>query len=201
MTHEDSHIQTMRHRVYRLLHTPIDMALFALFIITCLTISALAYTWQSIHHTLQAHQLQPSYSPSDSALHTVRRENIRKLESFFAQHESPLYPYARLIVEQAEQYGIDYRLLPAIAMNESTLCKNIHSNSYNCWGWGIYGNKVTRFESYDQAIRTISRGLREQYYDKGLSSPSAIMKVYTPSSPNGVWATKIEWVYRQIDKL
>lgn len=200
MKHQVNHKSRLLRRLHALLHTPIDMALFALFIITCLSVAALAYTWRSIHHTLQAHQMTTAYTPSESALQIIRRENVRKLESFFAQHESPLYPYARLIVEQAEQYGIDYRLLPAIAMNESTLCKNIHSNSYNCWGWGIYGNKVTRFESYEQAIRTISRGLREQYYDKGMSSPSAIMKVYTPSSPNGVWATKIEWVYRQIDK-
>ncbi len=142
-----------------------------------------------------------SLTQRESALYTVRRENIRKLESFFAKNESPLYPYARLIVEQAEQYGIDYRLVPAIAMNESTLCKNIHEDSYNCWGWGIYADKVTRFESYEDAIRTITRGIRKYYYDKGMSSPSAIMKVYTPSSPDGVWAQKIEWVYRQIDKL
>jgi len=187
--------------LHRILHTKVDSVLFILFIITSLTVSIIVYSWKVIT-TSFLHN--PTYitplTEQESALYTIRKENIRKLESFFAKNESVLYPYARLIVEQAEQYGIDYRLLPAIAMNESTLCKNIYSNSYNCWGWGIYADKVTRFDSYEDAIRTITKGIRKQYYDKGMSSPSAIMRAYTPNSPNGVWATKIEWVYRQIDK-
>lgn len=183
-------------------HRHVDVFLFILLIISFLTIALLIYNWQVINSSL--HPVSSStqnLTQRESALYTIRRENIRKLESFFAKNKSPLYPYARLIVEQAEQQGIDYRLIPAIAMNESTLCKNIHETSYNCWGWGIYGDMVTRFDSYEDAIRTITRGIRTQYYDKGMSSPSAIMKAYTPNSPNGVWATKIEWVYRQIDKL
>lgn len=198
MKHEPTR-HPARHSLW---HRHIDISLFILLIVSFLTIAFLIYNWQSINaHLLNTPSSTHSLTERESALYTIRKENIRKLESFFAKNESPLYPYARLIVEQAEQYGIDYRLIPAIAMNESTLCKNIHEDSYNCWGWGIYGDKVTRFESYEDAIRTITKGIREQYYNKGLSSPSAIMKVYTPSSPNGVWATKIEWVYRQIDKL
>lgn len=125
---------------------------------------------------------------------------VLKVENYLAKHKSPLYPYAKLIVEEAEKNNIDYRLIPAIAMNESTLCKNIHENSYNCWGWGIYGNMVTRFDGYEDAIITISSGLRKNYYDRGLSTPAAIMKAYTPSSPDGIWAKKIEWTYAQIDK-
>lgn len=183
------------------IHRKVDLSLFILILVSCLSISVIVYNWQSINKTLNAQSTSAMpLSERESASLTIRKENVRKLESFFAKNESPLYPYARLIVEQAEQYGVDYRLLPAIAMNESTLCKNIHSDSYNCWGWGIYGDRVTRFDSYDDAIRTITKGIREQYYDRGMSSPSSIMRAYTPSSPNGVWATKIEWTYRQIDK-
>lgn len=183
------------------LHMKVDMVLFILFIVTSLTVSIIVYNWKVISASLLHTSTYVSpLSERESVLYTIRKENIRKLESFFAKNESVLYPYARLIVEQAEQYGIDYRLLPAIAMNESTLCKNIHTNSYNCWGWGIYADKVTRFDSYEDAIRTITKGIRKQYYDRGMSSPSAIMRAYTPNSPNGVWATKIEWTYRQIDK-
>lgn len=189
-----------KHPVHKALRKRIDLVLFLLVIISSLSISIVVYNAQVIAKAFESANHPPSLSTEESALYTIRRENIRKLESFFAKHESPLYPYARIIVEQAEQYGIDYRLVPAIAMNESTLCKNIHENSYNCWGWGIYGDNVTRFESYEDAIRTITKGIRKHYYDKGMSSPSAIMKVYTPGSPNGVWAEKIEWAFRQIDK-
>jgi hypothetical protein len=189
------------HRLHKVLHKEVDLVLFILLIISSLSLSIIIYNTQTITKALQMQSTgSNTLSEIESASYTIRRENIRKLESFFAKNESPLYPYARFIVEQAHMYGVDYRLIPAIAMNESTLCKNIHENSYNCWGWGIYGDKVTRFESYEDAIHTITKGIREQYYDRGMSSPSSIMRAYTPNSPNGVWATKIEWVYRQIDK-
>ena len=83
-------------------------------------------------------------------------------------------------------------------MQESTLCKNIPKNSYNCWGWGIYGNKITRFESYEQAIETVSKGLKENYIDQGLVTTYQIMQRYTPSS-NGSWANAVNWVIRHIE--
>lgn len=130
-----------------------------------------------------------------------KKAKISKLEKFMAKYKSALYPYAKLIVEQAYENNIDYRLIPSIAMNESTLCKALPVNSYNCWGWGIYGDRVTRFASYEDAIKTISRGLRKYYYDRGMASPSAIMRSYTPSSPDGIWARKIHMWFDQIDRL
>ena len=185
----------MKHRI--------DYGLIALLMVTVCAITLIGIQWKSIRDYLIEPQSSvpsvalPTPYPTTLPLSVVK---IKKLEGFLGLHESPLYPYARLIVEEAEKNNIDYRLIPAIAMNESTLCKNIHEDSYNCWGWVIYGNTITRFESYADAIITISRGIRKNYYDKGMSSPAAIMKVYTPSSPDGIWAKKIEWAYRQIDK-
>ena len=41
---------------------------------------------------------------------------------------------------------------------QNQICRVIPDNSYNCWGWGIYGALVTRFDSYDDAIETVGRG-------------------------------------------
>jgi|SRR3989344_1362577 len=109
------------------------------------------------------------------------------LKNFFRKHSSPLYYHAEKIVEVSDGYGFDYRLLPAIAMQESTLCKAIPPNSYNCWGWGIYGDNVVRFNSYDEAIEKVALGIKEHYLDKGLTTASKIMAKYTPSS-QGSWA-------------
>lgn len=112
---------------------------------------------------------------------------VANLKHFFRKYNSPLYDEAEKIVAVSDRYEFDYRLLPAIAMQESTLCKSIPKNSHNCWGWGIYGTTVTRFASYEEAIETVARGLRKHYIDKGLTTTSAIMSKYTPSS-NGSWA-------------
>jgi hypothetical protein len=123
---------------------------------------------------------------------------VANLEGFFQKHSSPLYDHAKLIVKTADKYGLDYRLVPAIAMQESTLCKNIPKTSYNCWGWGIYGNQVVRFQSYEEAIETVSKGLKEHYIDKGFVTTYQIMQKYTPSS-NGSWANAVNWVIRHIE--
>lgn len=112
---------------------------------------------------------------------------VANLKYFFRKYGSVLYDYADVFVTTADKYSLDYRLLPAIAMQESNLCKYMYEGSHNCWGWGIYGNKVTRFSSYPEAIETISKGIKLYYVDKGLTTPEAIMRKYTPPS-DGSWA-------------
>ena len=112
---------------------------------------------------------------------------VANLKAFFRKYNSALYDYADKIVEVSDKYQFDYRLLPAIAMQESNLCRVIPDDSYNCWGWGIYGTTVTRFDSYDDAIETVGKGIKKHYIDKGLVTASAIMKKYTPPS-QGSWA-------------
>ncbi len=112
---------------------------------------------------------------------------VANLKRFFRKYDSPLFPYAEKIVEVSDKYNFDYRLLPAIAMQESNLCKKIPEDSYNCWGWGIYGEKVTRFKSYNEAIETVAKGIKKHYINHGLISVRSIMNKYNPSS-NGSWA-------------
>lgn len=137
-------------------------------------------------------QEQTSSSQQDVLGTQVEKdERVANLKVFFRKHNSDLYEKTEFIVETSDKYGLDYRLLPAIAMQESTLCKFIPRDSYNCWGWGIYGNKVTRFDSYEHAIDTVARGLKENYIDHGLVSVEQIMSKYNPSSPGGKWANSV----------
>ncbi len=124
---------------------------------------------------------------------------VANLKAFFRKYNSPLYDYAEKIVEVSDKYGFDYRLLPAIAMQESNLCRYIPKDSHNCWGWGIYGDLVTKFKSYDEAIETVARGLKKEYIDKGLVTASAIMKKYTPPS-TGSWAYGVNTFLKALEQ-
>ena len=150
------------------------------------------------------------YKLSNSAFRAVPEKNVpvsgnvsplearvEALKQFLGKYGSPLYNYANEIVATADTYGIDYRLLPAIAMQESTLCKKIPKNSYNCWGWGIYGGKVTRFANYSDAIETISRTISNEYKGKGYDTPSEIVSKYTPSNTNN-WSGNVSYVMDRI---
>lgn len=131
----------------------------------------------------------------DIAQEDGRKEKVRQ---FLAKYNSPMEPYAGDIVDAADQYGLDHRLIPAIAMQESNLCKKIPHGSHNCWGYGIYGGKVTRFVDYKEGIYTVTKGLATRYKSKGLVTPDQIMKMYTPGS-NGSWAFSVNHFMEELE--
>jgi hypothetical protein len=145
----------------------------------------------------------PNSDNSDSLGMASHASDARSalLKKFFKKYKSPLEPLSEYIVYQADNYGIDYRLIPAIAMQESTGCKFIPEESFNCWGYGIYGDKVLRFESYEHGVERVTSGLKKNYVDKGLTSPQAIMHKYTPPSIalGGPWASGVEFFFDQIE--
>ncbi len=119
------------------------------------------------------------------------------LAKYLRDYHSPLAPYAGYIWQVSQKLGIDYRLLVAIAQQESNLCKKAPKNSYNCWGWGIYHHKVTSFHSYPEAIETVAKGLKKDYLDKGLDTPEKIMPRYTPPS-KGSWARGVRQFMKEL---
>ena len=128
---------------------------------------------------------------------TPQDARIAAVSDFFKKYNSDLSPYAQNVVETADKYGLDYRLIPAIAMQESNLCKKAPKDSHNCWGFGIYGKKITKFSDYPQAIDTVTKTLANEYKGKGLETPEEIMSKYTPSN-NGAWANAVSLFMNQL---
>lgn len=120
--------------------------------------------------------------------------------NFFKQFRSPLADFSDQFIEMADQHNLDFRLLPAIAMQESNGGKIMPNNSYNPFGYGIYGKYVIRFSSFSEAIETVAKGLRKDYLNLGLTTPQQIMTKYTPSSlaKGGSWALGVSAFIEQI---
>lgn len=112
-----------------------------------------------------------------------------------------LEPYSDYILEVSEKYNLDWRLLTAIAGQESTFCRTIPDNSYNCWGWAVTENYTKKFSSFEEAIERVARGLREDYLDKELVTPEEIMTKYTPKSleNGGSWAEGVEYFMWELE--
>lgn len=123
---------------------------------------------------------------------------IQLIRNYLQTYHSPLASYADFLVQMADKYNLDYRLLTAIAQQESNLCKVIPENTYNCWGWGIHSKGTLGFASFNESIETVSKGLREEYLDKGYQTPEAIMSKYTPASP-GSWAKGVSQFMAEIE--
>lgn len=141
---------------------------------------------------VQVYASLPSDFPTVSAQIVEEDARPEIIRSFLTSYKSPLTPHAALIVKTADIYGIDWKLLTAIAMKESGLCKIIPEESYNCWGWGIHSAGTLKFDSYEEGIDTVSKGIRENYVDIGLVTIEEIMSKWIPHSPNGAWAEGVK---------
>ncbi len=122
---------------------------------------------------------------------------VEMVRQFFAKYNSPLEPFAQDVIYQADLYGLDFRLIPAIAMQESNLCLKAPPDSNNCWGFGIYGKQVQKFSSYSEGIAQVTKTLATVYKKNGLEKPEEIMTKYTPSS-NGSWAYGVNHFMNQL---
>lgn len=123
------------------------------------------------------------------------------IRQYLKRYRSPLEPYADQIVNISDKYQLDYRLLVAIAQQESNLCHKIPADSHNCWGYGIYGDQVIRFDNYLQGLETVAKTLRLKYLDQGLNTPEEIMTRYTPPSlaVGGTWAAAIQQFLSELE--
>ncbi len=128
---------------------------------------------------------------------TLADARVDIVKNFLERYKSPLTPaeqYAKMLVEASDRYGLDYRLLPAIMMQESNLCKMSKPELKNCFGFGIHKGGELGFDSYEASFDRVARELKERYIDIGLVTPEQIMTKYTPSS-NGSWANSVnQWI-------
>lgn len=134
----------------------------------------------------------------DAMIQKSKEERTEALNRFFTALNSPLKANSATFVEVADKYNLDYRLLPAISCMESTCGRFLIEGSYNPFGWGIYGKNAIYFKSYDEAIETVGREIKEKYASKGLTTPETIAPVYTP--PNYVnWRNGVNYFISRID--
>lgn len=85
----------------------------------------------------------------------LRKEKADAIDSFFKDRSMPMAGTGMTFVLVAEKYGLDYRLLPAIAVRESSGGKA--ACGHNPFGWGSC--KMHNFDSYEDAIESLGRNL------------------------------------------
>lgn len=137
----------------------------------------------------------PVYAEDIQAKKLDSRAKI--LAEYLAGFNSPLQYHAQDFIDAAENFGLDWRLLPAIAGVESTFGKQI-PGGFNAWGWGVYGNQAIYFKSWKEGIFTIAKGLRENYLDKGLKDPYTINRAYAASP---FWGGRVSFFMQELEKF
>ncbi len=85
----------------------------------------------------------------------LRQQKADAIDSYFKNRSMPLFGTGMTFVLVAEKYGLDWRLLPAIAIRESSGGKA--ACGHNPFGWGSC--KLHNFGSYEQAIEALGKNL------------------------------------------
>jgi hypothetical protein len=137
---------------------------------------------------LRVYASLPSEFPTVDGVATSADARPQIIRNYLIRYNSPLLGHEDYLVSRSDEMGLDFRLITAIAQQESNLCKIIPPQTYNCWGWGIHSKGTLGFESYKEAIDAVTLGLKQGYIDKGLTTPDTIWTKYTPNSPDGAWA-------------
>src|SRR5690349_3846017 len=114
---------------------------------------------------------------------------LSALRNFFQKGNCPAWKYAHVFLEAADDYGLDWRLLPSISFVESTGGKAARNN--NLFGWG---NGDAAFHTPAAGIHTIGFRLSQSklYKDKSLDE---ILVTYNPSQE---YVQKVKSIMRRI---
>ena len=113
-----------------------------------------------------------------------RAKKAQAIDAYFKKYDMPLAGTGMKMVLEAEKNGIDWRLLPAIAVRESTggkhACKKV-TNSF--FGWG---SCKINFKSTDSAIETVALNLggnnpNTDHHYAGKTTKEILQKYNPPS--------------------
>lgn len=136
----------------------------------------------------------PVSKPFDAPLSTTSPDyrtdpRFQALRDFFGRFDCPALAYSREFLEAADDYNLDWRLLPSISYVESTGGKSASHN--NLFGWG---SGRAQFTSPIAGIYAVAYRLAysDLYRDKGLNE---VLATYNPIAE---YAPRVKSVMRQI---
>lgn len=115
------------------------------------TLSMNAFTASINEAVIKATSAEVSLSPEAQKLQEDREAKAAKIDAYYAKYDLPLAGHGMHMVLVAEAQDLDWRLLPAIAMRESTGGKFSCGN--NPFGFGSCKIKYT---SFDEAIDMVA---------------------------------------------
>ena len=126
------------------------------------------------------------YDTTELALPDPRAE---KIDAYFAQWDLPLSGHGAGMVAAADKYDIDWRLLPALAMLETTGGKNLCGDGTNLNAFG-YGSCKIHFDTFEASFEAVAKtvsgnGKNTSHLYKG-KTVEEILEVYNPPEVVGI---------------
>ena len=141
---------------------------------------------------------------NDAANQKLEDDKVKAdaIDTYFKEHDMPLEGMGMKMVIEAENNDLDWRLLPAISVRESTGgkfdCKKVDNNAF---GWG---SCKIGFKTNEEAIETVARNLggnnpnTARHYDN--KTTKQILRAYNPPSVVPRYAEQVMAIMNAIGK-
>jgi len=126
----------------------------------------------------------------EASFEPIPDSRLAKLRRFFVVRSSPISHLAEDFLRVADRHGLDWRLLPSIAVVESSGGKYYPNN--NIFGWA---NGSIRFTSIHRSIDVIGGQLARMNDYKG-KDLNAFLRTYNPV---GDYPSRVKKVMRSLD--
>lgn len=134
----------------------------------------------------------------------TQAERAAKINQFFLSRDnSPLAGYGLAMVQAADEHGIPWQLLPAIATIESNGGQMLCKNPKGAWNPFGYGSCKIAFTDFNHAIDVVAKNLgghnpktAPYYKDKTLAQ---IIDAYNPPSVRHDYRELITWAMNKIE--
>ncbi len=130
----------------------------------------------------------------------IQQAKADAIDAYFTDHDMPLAGNGLKMVQEAEKNDLDWRLLPAIAVRESTGGKNDCTKvKNNAFGWG---SCKIGFKTTGEAIETVARNLggnnpkTAQHYDN--KTTKQILHAYNPPAIIPRYAEQVMTIMEKI---
>jgi hypothetical protein len=110
-------------------------------------------------------------------IETISRKDPRwiLIKQFFLERDAPAHRFAEDFLIASDRNGLDWRLLPSIALIESTGGKAARYN--NIFGWA---NCTVHFKTVSEGIYRVASRLRHADSYKNRTTVDQILWIYNP---------------------
>jgi hypothetical protein len=132
----------------------------------------------------------PELQPVEKAqIRSSEDPRVSSVRRFFQRTNSPAQHLSDVFIREADNNGLDWRLLPGLALVESGGGK--HCQKFNLFGWM---NGKASFESFTDGIRQVAWHLSNSRYYRNKSLPKMLLTY----NKNPMYRVKVMSVMRLI---
>ena len=119
-------------------------------------------------------------------------DRAQRIDEYYSKRNMQLAGYGEKLVAEADEHGIDWRLVAAISVKESS--GGIHMCENNPFGWG---SCKIEFENLNKSIETVSKALGEGKPYIGKTTQEKL-KVYNPPSIEPLYSNRVMAIMEKI---